>query len=323
MRYEEVMCGGFWHWPDLSHNSIDKGGSKENTDIVGTFKNTLPSMKKLTITCTLLAFLLLPCCKNTSESEDWQQLFNGENLTGWDTYLGPEWTQVNDSTFRPAGDSIGLNNDPKHVFGLAQIDNQNVIRISGEQWGGISTTNEFSNYHLKLNFKWGETKHRPKDNAKRDSGLLYHAVGEHGADGGFWMRSQEFQVQEGDTGDYWGVAGGVMDVPTRQEGENYIFDASGTMRVFSEKSDVGRHATKFPDPERPTGKWNTLELICYGDTAIQIVNGQVVMALYNSRQLTDTGEKPLKRGKIQLQSEGAEIFYKDIMVKPISEVPEN
>ena len=55
--------------------------------------------------------------------------------------------------------------------------------------GGISTTQEYENDHLKLNFKWGQTKYRPKENNKRHSGLLYHAVGNHGADGGFWMRS--------------------------------------------------------------------------------------------------------------------------------------
>ncbi|MEQ8417466.1 MAG: DUF1080 domain-containing protein [Imperialibacter sp.] len=279
-------------------------------------------MIKLVPTLSLVVFIILFSCQSSSEKKDWQILFNGEDLSGWDTYLGQEWTQVNDSTFRPAGEPVGLNKDPKGIFSVAKVDQQNVIRISGEQWGGISTTSEFSNYHLKLQFKWGEAKHRPKANAKRDSGLLYHAVGAHGADGGFWMRSQEFQVQEGDTGDYWGVAGGVMDVPTRQEGENYIYDAAAAMRVFSEKSDIGRHATKFPDAEKPTGEWNTLELICFGDTAIHIVNGKVVMALYNSRQLTETGELPLKKGKIQLQSEGAELFYKDIMIKPISEVPE-
>jgi len=72
---------------------------------------------------------------------------------------------------------------------MVSEDQQQVIRVSGEQWGGISTTQEYENDHLKLNFKWGQTKYRPKENNKRHSGLLYHAVDNHGADGGFWMRS--------------------------------------------------------------------------------------------------------------------------------------
>lgn len=57
-----------------------------------------------------------------------------------------------------------------------------------------------------MQFKWGELKFAPRLKSKRDSGLLYHAVGEQGYEGGFWMRSHELQVQETDCGDYWGVA---------------------------------------------------------------------------------------------------------------------
>ena len=86
---------------------------------------------------------------------------------------------------------------------------------------------------------------------------------------------------------------------------------------------AGRHATKFPYPEYPSGELNTLELICFGDTAIHIVNEVVVMVLYRSRQFSETGTIPLKKGKIQLQSEGAELFYKNIQLKSITAIPED
>ena len=262
-------------------------------------------------------------CEHSKNQKNWELLFNGHDLSGWDTYLGPEWMQTSDSTVEKVGDPVGLNVDPKNIFSVVSEDQQQVILVSGEQWGGISTTQEYENYHLKLNFKWGQTKHRPKENNKRDSGLLYHAVGNHGADGGFWMRSQEFQIQEGDCGDYWGVAGGIMDVPTEQTDDNYIYKPGSLLRAFSENSVAGRHATKFHDPEYPSGEWNTLELICFGDTAIHIVNEVVVMVLYRSRQFSETGTIPLKKGKIQLQSEGAELFYKNIQLKSITAIPED
>ena len=65
---------------------------------------------------------------------------------------------------------------------------------------------------LQLQFKWGDLKWAPRKKAKKDSGMMYDAVGPHGADGGNWMRSHEFQVQEGDCGDYWACAGAVADV---------------------------------------------------------------------------------------------------------------
>lgn len=142
-----------------------------------------------------------------------RELFNGRDLTGWDTYLGPKF---NPSTRQfDSIDGSGLNNDPEKVFSVVEVDGEPAIRISGAHFGGLSTTDEFANYHLTLEFKWGEDKYAPKDSAKRDSGLLYHAVGPHGADGRFWMRSQEYQIQEGDCGDYWGVAGGAFDVPVQ------------------------------------------------------------------------------------------------------------
>ena len=113
-----------------------------------------------------------------------------------------------------------------------------------------------------------------------------------------------------------------MDVPTNPRDDNYVYKPGSLLRTFSGNSVAGRHATKFPDPEHPSGKWNTKELICFGDTAIHIVNEVVVMVSYQPRKLSETGEIPLKKGKIQLQSEGAELFYKDVQMKSITEIQE-
>jgi hypothetical protein len=76
------------------------------------------------------------------------------------------------------------------------------------------------------------------------------------------------------------------------------------------------------DNEKPHGEWNTLELICLGDTSLHIVNGKVVMALFNSGVINPDKEVvPLKKGKIQIQSEGAEVFYKKIEIKKINTIP--
>ena len=46
------------------------------------------------------------------------------------------------------------------------------------------------------------------------------------------------------------------------------------------------------------------------------------MVSYQPWKLSETGEIPLKKGKIQLQSEGAELFYKDVQMKSITEIQE-
>jgi hypothetical protein len=72
---------------------------------------------------------------------------------------------------------------------------------------------QYGDFHLRLEFKWGEKKWPPRESVVRDSGILYYAVGGHGASPNkAWMRSVECQVQEHDVGDYWGVAGAIVDV---------------------------------------------------------------------------------------------------------------
>lgn len=253
------------------------------------------------------------------KNEWWRPLFNGKNLKGWDTYLGPMYDTVQ-GDFK--GAPIGLNKDPNRVFSVVKEDDNSALRISGENFGGISTKEEVENYHLQLEFKWGKLKWNPRKGSKRDSGILYHAVGAHGADWNFWMRSQEFQIQEGDCGDYWGVAGGIADVPVIKRGDdNHVYDPSGAKMTFSAESKSGRHCIKNPDAEKPTGQWNTIDIYCHGDTSVHVVNGIVTMILYNSRQPRDGKEIPLVKGKIQLQSEGAEVFYRNIRIRPVTRIP--
>lgn len=245
-------------------------------------------------------------------------LFNGKDLAGWDVYIGSPFDTV---ARKFSGSPLGLNNDPLKVFSVVTEDGKPAMRVSGERFGGISTVNEYKNYHLRLEFKWGKLKWHPKRNAKRDSGLLYHAVGEHGADGGFWMRSQEFQIQEGDCGDYWGVAGGVADVPAIRVGQKFVYTPGSPLMPFSEDGPNGRNCVKNPDGEKPTGQWNVIDLYCYGDTSVHIVNDKVTMILHNSRQFENGVESPLTKGKIQLQSEGAELFYRNLQLEEIKSLP--
>src|SRR5210317_1313935 len=55
-------------------------------------------------------------------------LFNSHNLEGWYTFLQDR----------------GRDNDPKSVFAVAD----GMIRISGEEWGCITTNAEYENYRI-------------------------------------------------------------------------------------------------------------------------------------------------------------------------------
>lgn len=274
-------------------------------------------LSRVCLTTLVLAALTLPL---HAGGDGWKSLFNGKDLTGWDTWLG-----------RPAGqkDVVGLNNDPKNVYTVVSADGAPAIRISGEIFGAITTKEEFENYHLRFEFKWGEKKWPPREKVVRDSGLLYHCVGPQGAQGGNWMRSQECQIQERDCGDYYSVAGAIVDVQGYRKGEDsgnptgpVIYKRGGKTYTVPSKESGGGRIIKDPDNEKKSGEWNTIELLAVGGTAVHIVNGKMNMILTNSRQKGDGGkELPLTRGKLQFQSEGAEVFYRNFQIRPLSTLP--
>jgi hypothetical protein len=286
-------------------------------------------MKKL---LTVFILISIVSCNTNTEKKDaetsWTSLWNGSDFTSWHTYLGTPYTWVVDSLGNKL-EPYGIDNDPLDVIKVVETDQGNAIRISGVAWGMIYTEEDYKNYHLKLKVKWGEKMYSPRENGPRDSGLLYHGFGEPGSVND-WMGSQELQIQQGDMGDYWPVGDVEIDIPSIPHKDKlYIYKEDANLRTYyfadiletaTQDSLAKRRVIKSLDVEKPHGEWNEIELIVWGDSSIHIVNGKVVMRLYNSK--TGSSQKPLNSGKIMLQSEGAEVFYKEIYIKEIVEIPQ-
>lgn len=280
-----------------------------------------------------MIFLIINSCKpeNSVEeesgmTEEWVSLFNGNDLTGWYTWQkqpepGSEVAGMDKDEEGKYLDVIGRDNDPLNVFDVMEEEGENVIRISGEVFGILVTEQEYENYHLKLEFKWGEKKYPPREDKKRDSGILYHSIGAEGAWGGVWMKSLECQVQEGDCGDYISVDTVMVDIPALRnvEDERYYYTPEAEMMTFSPERSYCNKAT---DHENPNGEWNTMEVYTVKGNSVHVVNGIVNNRVYNARYLEEGIEVPLTKGKIQLQSEGAEIFYRNVKLRKIEEIPE-
>ena len=133
----------------------------------------------------------------SADVAEWVPLFNGKDLSGWETFLGRA---------NPGETNYGLNFDPEKVFSVDQVDGGPVIHISGKYWGGLITTQEFANYHLRLEYKWGDKTWPPRVKSPRDSGICYHCVGPLAADPIYpWPRSFEFNIAEHDVGEFWSV----------------------------------------------------------------------------------------------------------------------
>src|SRR5438270_4907063 len=251
-----------------------------------TMKRSLPLFAAVAAATLLAGPALVSVPAGTKQKGDGQSLFNGKDLDGWDTWLGKP---------NKGKDVVGLNKDPKKVYTVVEADGKPAIRISGEIFGALTSKQEHENYHLKLEFKWGEKKWPPREKDVRDSGLLYHCVGPHGAAGTYWMRSQECQIQEHDCGDYWSVAGARVDVEAKPvSGKPFSaikYEKGGTrytvprqFKTADGKARTDPRIIKSPDNEHPTGEWNTIELLTVGGTSVHVVNGKVNMVLTNSRQ---------------------------------------
>jgi hypothetical protein len=227
--------------------------------------------------------------------------FNGRDLNGFYVYTKPHGYE-----------------DPKKVFTV----HDGLLHISGEEFGGVATCGNFSDYHLIAEWKWGRKTWAPREKSARDSGILLHCVGPDGAAGGQWMESQECQIIEGGCGDFIMVGGKgkpSLACETRTGPDGQLYYEKGATPVTR---DSGRYNWWGRDPawkdvlgfrgkndvEALAGEWNRMEVICDGSTITNIVNGFVVNVGTRSS---------LIEGKILFQSEGAEIFFRKIEIRPL------
>lgn len=231
-------------------------------------------------------------------------LFNGKNLDGFYRYLR----------------NRGRDNDPQRVFTV----HDGMLHVSGREWGCITTVREYDNYRLIAEYKWGAKTYRPRADRARDSGILLHSVGADGAYGGVWMYSIECQLIEGGTGDFI-VVGDKSEkfavtcpaAPERSAG-CYVYRPggervtihSGRINWFG-RDPAWRDVKGFRgkrDVEKPIGEWNRLEVVADGRTITVVLNGLTVNRSLDTRP---------HKGRIQIQSEGAEIFFRRLDLIPL------
>jgi len=276
----------------------------------------------------LVVSFLLSASALTAASP-WRSLWNGKDLSGWDTYLAiphPS-AQIPGLPKKPDGqytEPLGLGRDPLKVFAVQNVDGRPAIRISGQVSGTLSTQEVLENYHLRVQFKWGEKRWPPQENYKRDSAVFFH-----GHDLGYaptraWPRCLEFQVTETDVGDVSTVTTKAMSRGRPQPNTPAIYDPKGEPILLLTRAPhkgANNHCTKSADHEKPHGEWNTLELFCVADEAVLVVNGGMVMRVQQIQRQKGDGWESLTKGFICLQSKNAEIYYRDVEVRAITRLP--
>lgn len=284
---------------------------------------------KICIRFLIIIFFASGYLLSCKEDGNWTKLLD-KDLSNWDNYLsyrhqngykGQEPLDLDGNIILP----IGLNKTGYNVFTVTEENNVSVLKISGEIYGALISKEEYSDYHLRLKVKWGDKKWVPREKLLKDSGILYHSIGEPGAEyWRTWMLSQEFQIMEGHIGDYWSQVTSAIDIKAYmpESKMNAVADESQSFLPMGKGEEISGFCLRSANYENEPGEWNTVELICFGDKSLHIVNGHVVMILRNSRYTGEGKVIPLTRGKIQIQSEAAEVYYKDIEIKNLKVLPE-
>ncbi|MEO7299923.1 MAG: DUF1080 domain-containing protein [Verrucomicrobiota bacterium] len=241
----------------------------------------------------LVVFSLLSTCSVVSaESKEsgWTPLFNKKDFSGWYIISG----------------SFKKNDDPNHLFqihdGMVHIYKDADDR-SNQPSGYIVTEKEYSNYHLRFQYKWGTKKFGAKVDAQRDAGLLYHVIGPDGV----WPKSVECQVQEGDTGDIFTVNTRVVttvDPTTTNQVSTLVTNASsGEIKTnssvrpkFLDAKDGGVEIVQgvsggirrvMRNPENEKEGWNTVEVITRGSSSTHLINGKVNNKILRLEEMVD------------------------------------
>jgi len=255
-------------------------------------------------------------------------LFNGRDLNGWSPWLVDTKQQ-----------------DPRGVYTVRD----GMIRISGDGFGYLSTTRAYKDYRLRAEVKWGTLNHRTRVGMARDSGIFLHSVGPDGnsydcgwgshqrntgsdVSNGAYKAAVECQVMEGGFGDILLIDGRYADgrhVPVRAAAHaverrvdadyaKYQFDLNaneleltaaaiawlGKDTAWQDRPGFrGRH-----DVESPVGQWTRIECVCAGDRLTVFVNGRRVNEAH--------GLFPAA-GKILLQCEGSEVFFRNLELQPL------
>lgn len=232
------------------------------------------------------------------------RLFNGRDLDGFFTFL----------------QTRGRDHDPKRVFTVADGE----LRISGEEFGCIVSRDEYRDYALVVEYRWGSATFEPRARNARDTGILVHSTGPDGAYRGIWMHSIECQIIEGGTGDFMVVGDKsprfaiTASVAAVRHDSIPVYDPKGELVTIHRgrinwwgRDPDWRDVLDFRGPrdlERPVGEWNRLVCVARGDTLEARVNGVVANRATRVRP---------SAGRIQIQSEGAEVFFRRIDILPV------
>ena len=241
-------------------------------------------------------------------SGGWTPLFNGRDLTGWYTFLQEHGKDSDPDKI------VTIEDGAIHLY-KGFPDRAKVVM------GYIGTEREYGDYHLRLQFRWGDKKFEPRYALKKDAGLYYHITGPDAV----WPRAFQYQIEETNVGGLialFGMKGDTWIDPATREAQSpdcptfLPADRGGVPRVLGLKGiDYQHRLAEVPERDG----WNDVEIIAKGDQVTHRLNGKVVNRAVAVR--FDDSEKPghpvpITKGRIALEIEAAELWFRNVEIRP-------
>jgi hypothetical protein len=221
--------------------------------------------------------------------------------------------------------------DPKRVFRVED----GLLHVTGDGLGSLITSKAYRDYHLVLEYKWGEKTWHSRENSARDTGLLIHSNGVDGGYQGIWKPSIEVQIIEGGVGDFVFVSGNDEagkpvplsltthvtfdrddEVVWSEDGKQETYGNAKRRRINWKDRDPDWADVKGfrgpKDVDSPGQQWTRIDVFADGDRITTFVNGVKVNEAYD---VSPTA------GQIQLQTELAEVFFRRWELYPLGSGP--
>ncbi len=195
-------------------------------------------------------------------------------LTAWDSTAGAP------SGWRLFSEKAGADGSPW------QWSDDGVLHCRGTPLGYLATKESFSDFVLRLQWRWPQGK-------EGKGGVLINFSGEDR----IWPKSLEAQINAGQAGDFWGLAGFEFTGPAER------------MKTIDHPQ-FGRltHLPRTTDAERPAGQWNDYEIRAEKESVVLRINGREV-------NRANRGKAPA--GPIVLTAEGSPIEFRNIRIQKL------
>ncbi len=254
-------------------------------------------MKKL-----LFVFLLSVCASSMAQlpkvnAKNWQQLFNGKNLDGWDVKIRGY----------ALNDNFGKTFSVKDKFITVSYDGYDDFK---QQYGHLFYKQKFSHYRVGVEYRFiGEQAKGGEGWATLNSGIMVH-----GQSAESMGKDQDFPIS---------IEVQLLgQIEPGKDRTTCNLCTPGTNVYYQGKFDE-RHCINSNSKSFPKGEWVRAEVLVLGDSLIQhYINNELVLEY--TRPSIGGGVvsgfdpsfkpdgQPLKEGTISLQSESHPVQFRKV-----------